>query len=107
MEIYIPPTQAAEGDQGAGGESYTVQPGDTLESIAAQFGVDLGALISANFPDGIPGQLVAGQELHIPLGDVATLLPYIVQADDTTNSIAAQFSIGVMDLVRANPQLLH
>ncbi len=45
---------------------YTVRPGDTLRTIAEQFGVTVGELIAANqLAD--PDALVAGQALAIPL----------------------------------------
>jgi LysM repeat protein len=51
----------------AGPRSYTVQPGDTLRSIAEQFGVSVAAILEAN--DLTPAQADAlrpGQELVIP-----------------------------------------
>ncbi len=45
--------------------SYTVQPGDTLSVIAAQFGVDSGALAQANSIDN-PNWIYVGQVLQIP-----------------------------------------
>ena len=45
---------------------YTVQPGDTLRTIAEQFGVSVGALLAANqLAD--PDALAVGQALAIPL----------------------------------------
>ena len=44
---------------------YTVQPGDTLRTIAEQFGVSVGALLAANqLAD--PDALAVGQVLAIP-----------------------------------------
>jgi LysM repeat protein len=51
----------------AGPRSYIVQPGDTLRSIAEQFGVSVAAILDAN--DLTPAQADAlrpGQELVIP-----------------------------------------
>ena len=45
---------------------YTVRPGDTLRTIAEQFGVTVGELIAANqLAD--PDALAEGQALVIPL----------------------------------------
>lgn len=107
MEIYIPQTQGMGGSNESDGDSYTVQPGDTLESIAEQFGLELSQLIGANFKDGEAGQLSAGQELRIPLGDnINGLILYTVQDGDTTDDIAFQFNLLLTDLLRANPQLV-
>ncbi len=48
--------------------TYTVQPGDTLSSIASQFNVSVGALIAANnLTAEQANSLSVGQELVIPL----------------------------------------
>lgn len=107
MEIYLPqvPNTAAETQNNQNG--YTVQPGDTLESIAAQFGVDLDDLIAANFKDGAPDVLSAGQEINIPSDANATFTSYTAQGGDTKENIAAQFDVSLTDLVRANPGLVN
>lgn len=52
---------------------YTVQPGDSLSSIAQRFGVTQEALMAANRIDD-PNRLEAGTELRIP-GPNATVVP--------------------------------
>ncbi len=52
---------------------YTVQPGDSLSSIATRFGVTQEALMTANRIDD-PNRLEAGTELRIP-GPNATVVP--------------------------------
>ncbi len=59
------PTSTPRPAPAAGGAIYRVQPGDTLKSIAAQYGITLDALIRANnLPD--PNNLDIGQEIRIP-----------------------------------------
>jgi LysM repeat protein len=108
MEIYIPQVpNAADSNQG-NENGYTVQPGDTLESIASQFGIELEALIAANFIDGQIGELSPGQELNIPTSENVTgFISYISQQGDTKDTVASQFNLGVTDLFRANPSLVN
>jgi LysM repeat protein len=85
--------------------TYIVEPGDTLSSIADQFGVDAFLLMAANdITDA--DQLFVNDELIIPGADFVlptgtalpgTLFPgqeieYRVQPGDSLESIAAQFN---------------
>ena len=56
------------GGGGNGGQTYTVQAGDTLSKIADQFGVTVEALVQANGL-GDPSTLQVGQTLVIPVPD--------------------------------------
>lgn len=49
----------------AGGAEYTIQSGDTLGKVAAQFGVSLDKLLSAN-PGVQPRYLKVGQTIIVP-----------------------------------------
>lgn len=89
----------------SGPQTYIVEPGDTLSSIADKFGVDVVLLMAAN---GItdPDQLFVNDEITIPApgAELPTntplpenLLPgqeieYRIQPGDTLESIAAQFN---------------
>ncbi|MBX0327199.1 LysM peptidoglycan-binding domain-containing protein [Oscillochloris sp. ZM17-4] len=60
-----PPTATPEPP--AGGRTYTVEPGDSLRSIAEQFGVSVEAILQANGLTPAQGDaLRVGQELVIP-----------------------------------------
>jgi spore germination protein len=48
------------------GLTYVIQDGDTLWSIAQQFGITVEAIVSANNLDN-PDELPVGQEIFIPL----------------------------------------
>ncbi len=94
---------------------YTVQPGDTLFSIAEQFGVDLDVLMLWN---GMSNEsvLYVGRELTIPLPGMEpptpTPLPpdlkkgdiilYFVRPGDTLDAIAARFFTTVEAIREAN-----
>jgi len=53
---------------GTSGGTYTVQSGDTMTSIAAQFGITLAALEAANPQISNPDMLSVGQVLNLPGG---------------------------------------
>jgi spore germination protein len=76
---------------------YVVQPGDTLNAIAATYGTTVDALITANELDA-PEQLVVGQALVIPIiGQF-----YFVQPGDSLYSIGQKFNITYQELAQVN-----
>lgn len=60
-----PPAAPAPTDAPATGETYAVQAGDIMESIAVKFGISVDALAAAN-PGVDPRRLSIGQSLKIP-----------------------------------------
>jgi LysM repeat protein len=98
--------------------TYTVQWGDWLNKIAAQFGVSAQAIIAAN-PGIHPNFISPGQVLQIPgnnagLTPVPTSVPstnppatnpstYTVQRGDWIYALARRFGVSVAALVAANP----
>lgn len=89
------------------GDTYTVQPGDTLSGIAAMWGTTVSAVAVAN---GIanPNLIYVHQVLHRPGSDNANPMPtpggdtYTVQAGDTLSAIAARWGCTVAELVALN-----
>ncbi len=86
--------------------AYTVQPGDTLQKLALQFGVPVGAIQYANAM-GQSTALQAGQSLTIPptaawAGASPYWTVYEVQAGDTMLAIAAKFGLDFIGLVAVN-----
>src|SRR6202011_2984026 len=76
--------------------SYTVQPGESLYSVATRLGVDAGALWWANrslIDPTVP--LVTGTNLQVPV--FAGFL-YQVQTGDTWDGLAALFGMPASDL---------
>jgi LysM repeat protein len=89
---------------------YTVQLGDTLGSIAKQFGVSVDVIIESNSLTN-PDVLMVGQELKIPGQQAAapasgpgqkTKDTYVVSQGDTLGSIAQRFGVSVAELQDLN-----
>jgi len=88
-------------------QDHTVQPGETLSGIAAQYGVPVDQLAAEN---GItdPNLIFVGQQITIGSA-VAAAAPaplaaasYTVTDGDTLSAIAAQYGVTVDVLVQAN-----
>jgi LysM repeat protein len=102
ITLTLPPTETPTPE---GPQTYRVQEGDTLTSIAAQFQVDILLLMSVNNITD-PNAIFSGQELTIPAPgterSTATPLPetlasgtrirYMVEPGDSLESIAARFN---------------
>lgn len=88
---------------------YTVQPGDTLYSIARRFGVSIWQLATTNNIANL-NLIYVGQVLIIPAGGVQpgpgpqppTPTRYTVQPGDTLYSIARRFGVSVWRLASYN-----
>ena len=77
--------------------TYTVQPADTLLSVAVEIGIDLAdvpCLVSPTFQATQP--LVIGDTLIVPSSDV---LCHAVRADESIKAIAELFSADPVDIV--------
>ena len=85
------------------GNSYVVQWGDSLSTIAAACGTTVSALYAAN--PGISGYLYAGQVLAMPGGGGYYSDTYVVQYGDTFAKIAQRFGVSVNALWAANPYI--
>lgn len=81
-------------------EWYTVQTGDSIDSIAAHFRTSIEALLERN--SLVEGEfLVRGQILRIPALEIQPLVHH-VGPDDSIRSIAARYGVTVADLMTVN-----
>ncbi len=80
---------------------HVVQPGDTLDTIADQYGVAMNLLAKIN---GLtePFSLVTGEVIVILFPEQT----YIIQEGDTIFSIADSFGVDIWHILRNNPDLL-
>ncbi|MGI8588004.1 MAG: LysM peptidoglycan-binding domain-containing protein [Chloroflexia bacterium] len=94
----------------AAGGTHAVQYGETLTSIAAEYGVSVDALAAAN-SIGSPNLIFVGEVLTIPGGSAAapaapsasgTTGGYVVQAGDNLSTIAVRYGVSLDSLVSAN-----
>jgi murein DD-endopeptidase MepM/ murein hydrolase activator NlpD len=108
------PAQAQSGGPPSHATVHIVQRGETLFSIARQYGLTADAITHANgIPD--PRQIYVGQRLAIPgvEGDARTAatVGHVVQAGDTLAAIARRYHTTWQTLVQVNgllsPNVIH
>jgi len=82
-------------------ESYTVQSGDTIQSIADRFDISTDALLQYN---GIidPNRIVRGQVLQIPVGVVTPPTTHQVAPGETLQWIAERYGVTQEELLAVN-----
>jgi len=89
---------------------YVIQPGDTLTSIAARFGVTVEDIVRVNPILVNPNAIYPGQIIHIPIAGVSPIPKgslYIIQPGDTLTSIALRYNIPPGALLQFNPQITN
>jgi LysM repeat protein len=99
--LHLPLVSTGQGDQvpdaNPDGFTYVIQAGDTLWSLALDFGRDLDTMSCATTPTGSDVEtLVAGQTLSVPALDD---LCYTVRPGDTLAGIAASHGLSVETIV--------
>ena len=81
--------------------TYTVQPGDTLYSLAEYFGTTVGEIANANELED-PETIAINQVLRIPVKAQSSPSVYTVKTGDTLYSIAKKFNTSVSELINLN-----
>lgn len=88
---------------------YTVQEGESWDTVAARTGVSVNDLKAAN-PEAAArenGWLLVGETLLVPVPAAAPPKIHKVQAGESWHSIAAQYNISVSLLRAANPHAVR
>jgi cell wall-associated NlpC family hydrolase len=77
---------------------HTVEEGETLQAVAAQFGISPETIMAAN---GLrnPDMLKVGQDLVILPADGVL---YVLKAGESIKNVAEHFGVDTMDIVNAN-----
>jgi len=97
---------------------YKIVEGDTLSSIAAQFGVDMLYLMQMN--NIINGVIYVGQEIIIPPSNVSTptltpvppglprgrVIEIVVVANDSLNGLASKYNSTIDAILKENEDVL-
>lgn len=86
---------------GAGATEHRVRSGETLWSLAARYGVSVGALARANNLSA-PDRIVAGQGLTLPGSSAGGTTGHVVAAGETLSGIAARYGTQSSAIARAN-----
>ncbi len=79
---------------------HTVKPGDSIYSIAREYGTSPTRLITDNLLEN-PSRLVVGQDIVV----LTPTVSYTVRGGDSLNSVAEQFGVSIQSLYRNNPIL--
>lgn len=84
---------------------YTVKRGDTLYSIAIDYGTSIDVIMSLNPGISDPSMIYEGQQLCLPYHQTCDGFLYTIKPGDTLYSIAMAFNISLQELLAANPQI--
>lgn len=85
---------------------YVVQPGDTVRSLSAKFGVYDDSLIYMNPSIQDPNRLYVGQTLYIPIYNChPNSFIYLVKPRDTIYKLAEMFGLSIQEILTINPSL--
>lgn len=102
-EIGVPPPSPGPALVGPG--NYTVQPGDSMSSIAQRFGMSPSLLEAANPQIDNPNLIYPGEIIHLSNGSQPQNRVYTVQPDDTLSTIATKFGEALETIESKNPEI--
>lgn len=111
--VNIPAAPPVGPDPGFTPAQYLVRPGDTLFTIAQQFGVGLNNLIAVNPQIVNPDIISVNQVINLPVSPPAPPVPpagtiqIYVSAGETLTSIAQRTGVSLQAIINANPQIVN
>ncbi len=98
-EVTEPNTPAIVVAPRSGTETYTVQSGDTVATIARRFGVNVGTIIWANNLNR-NAAITPGDKLRIP---ATSGVLHVVKRGETIGQIAKKYGVEVSSITQVNP----
>jgi LysM repeat protein len=111
-QILLLPGARLYGDNGY--DTWVVVRGDTLKSLAIQFGTSVDTLLSLNKSITNANLIYEGQRLVVPSGRAVPVPPpstdgqvYYAQKGDTLRIIASRFGTTVDAILKLNPQITN
>ncbi len=102
MQVSAASRQSVETSSASGSASseHIVQSGETLSGIAAERGVSLSSLLSANPQIANPNLIRQGQAVNVPPREGAS--SYVVKPGDTLSAIGAKLGVSWQAIAQAN-----
>jgi LysM repeat protein len=111
-QVLLLPGARLYGDNGY--DTWVVVRGDTLKSLAIQFGTSVDTLLSLNKSITNANLIYEGQRLVVPSGRAVPVPPpstdgqvYYAQKGDTLRIIASRFGTTVDAILKLNPQITN
>lgn len=111
-QVLLLPGARIYGDNGY--DTWVVMRGDTLKSLAIQFGTSVNTLLSLNKSITNANLIYEGQRLVVPSGRAVPVPPpssdgstYYVRKGDTLRIIANKYGTTVDALLKLNPQITN
>lgn len=97
-QYLVKPAVASVGQTGTAIRSHLVQPGDTVSSVAAKYGVSAETLAWANDMT-VSGTLIAGTEVRVlPANGVL----HVITPSDTPEKLAAYYNANAAEIISYN-----
>ncbi|CAL3967186.1 unnamed protein product [Diplocarpon coronariae] len=88
-------------------QTYVVQDGDTMYTLAKMYDVPLSTIEDLNKDNADPTNIFAGQVLKVPTRKVSDPFAYSIKLGDTLLSIAQEYGQTISSIITANPHIMN